>query len=192
MAFCAQLAQELASYWDAPQHVFQLPWRAEGTLFQQRVAGDVADSARADPELWPGGAAVGQRAARSGRRVWAQSLTDCDSVSPDCRSGRPGRIQSGEGRRLIGVKRWLLRHEGRWLGFSVAHQTLLALLHRRVVCDRAPSPGSLRWVLSATLNGEGLALPGPRKIRPKYRLTALYGGDAPCLKHEVRQTVYCA
>ena len=36
-SLCAQLADELARYWQHPEHVFSLPLRADGTPFQQRV-----------------------------------------------------------------------------------------------------------------------------------------------------------
>ena len=36
-SLCAQLAEQLAHYWQHPDHVFSLPLRADGTPFQQRV-----------------------------------------------------------------------------------------------------------------------------------------------------------
>ena len=135
-------------------------------------------------------AAVGQRAAQ-----WvARGRNPCRLWIPCHRivaAGGLGGFNQGRDEGLIGVKRWLLRHEGRWLGFSVAHQTLWRCYVRRVCLRPRTSPGSLRWVLSATLNGEGWYCLA-KKTAQKYRLPALYGGDAPCFRHEARQAVYCA
>lgn len=114
---CAQLAQELASYWDAPQHVFQLPWRAEGTLFQQRVwqvmlqipPGQTLSYGQVAQQLASAPRAVGGACGRNPLPI----VIPCHRIVA---AGGLGGFNQGRDEGLLGVKRWLLRHEGALTG----------------------------------------------------------------------------
>ena len=103
MASARSWQEELASYWDAPQHVFQLPWRAEGTLFQQQVwqvmlqipPGQTLSYGQVAQQLASAPRAVGGACGRNPLPI----VIPCHRIVA---AGGLGGFNQGAGRRLIG------------------------------------------------------------------------------------------
>lgn len=114
---CAQLADELARYWQHPEHVFSLPLRADGTPFQQRVwqamcaipPGQVARYGDLARQLGSAARAVGGACGRNPLPI----VIPCHRVVA---AHDLGGFNQSRGEDTLSIKRWLLQHEGSWPG----------------------------------------------------------------------------
>ncbi|MEN7526878.1 methylated-DNA--[protein]-cysteine S-methyltransferase [Cupriavidus sp. DL-D2] len=112
-----RVATQLAAYYDNPDFVFDLPLAARGTDFQRKVwgvisavprgglttYGTIAKSLQSMPR------AVGQACGQN----WFPIVIPCHRVV--AANGLGGFAHHGEEGFHLGVKRWLLRHEGAML-----------------------------------------------------------------------------
>lgn len=116
-SLCAQLADELARYWQHPEHVFSLPLRADGTPFQQRVwqamcaipSGQVARYGDLARQLGSAARAVGGACGRNPLPI----VIPCHRVVA---AHDLGGFNQSRGEDTLSIKRWLLQHEGSWPG----------------------------------------------------------------------------
>ena len=106
--------REIERYLDDPEHVFQLPYRLEGTAFQRRVWREIE-------KLFPiKTITYGDLARRIGsapRAVGGACGTNPVPLFVPCHrvlaaSGGLGGFMGGKDAFPLSVKRWLLRHEG--------------------------------------------------------------------------------
>ena len=116
-SLCAQLAEQLAHYWQHPEHVFSLPLRADGTPFQQRVwqamlaipPGQVARYGDLARQLGSAARAVGGACGRNPLSI----VIPCHRVVA---AHDLGGFNQSRGESTLSIKRWLLQHEGSWPG----------------------------------------------------------------------------
>lgn len=116
-SLCAQLADELARYWQHPEHVFSLPLRADGTPFQQRVwqamcaipPDQVARYGDLARQLGSAARAVGGACGRNPLPI----VIPCHRVVA---AHDLGGFNQSRGEDTLSIKRWLLQHEGSWPG----------------------------------------------------------------------------
>ena len=116
-ALTRHVATQLAAYYDHPDFVFDLPLATRGTDFQRKVwdaicavprgglttYGTIAKSLQSMPR------AVGQACGQN----WFPIVIPCHRVV--AANGLGGFAHHGEEGFHLGVKRWLLRHEGAML-----------------------------------------------------------------------------
>ncbi len=116
-ALAQRVADQLAAYYDNPDFAFDLPLAVRGTAFQRKVwdaicavphgglttYGTIAKSLQSMPR------AVGQACGQN----WFPVVIPCHRVV--AANGLGGFAHHGEEGFHLGVKRWLLRHEGAML-----------------------------------------------------------------------------
>jgi methylated-DNA-[protein]-cysteine S-methyltransferase len=114
-ALCREVASQLHAYCADPSHVFSLPLADSGTAFQRRVwallqqipCGQTRTYGDAAVELRSAARAVGQACAANP----FAPVVPCHRIV--ARHGLGGFAHSSDGNgHLLGIKRWLLRHEG--------------------------------------------------------------------------------
>ena len=114
-AASAQAAEQLQRYCDDPAHVFDLPLRAAGTEFQRKVwdaissipAGSMRTYGELARHVGSAPRAVGQACGAN----WFPVVIPCHRVT--AASGLGGFSNSDDPNGyLLGIKRWLLAHEG--------------------------------------------------------------------------------
>lgn len=113
-ALAAEVERQLAAYLADPEFVFALPLRPQGTAFQRRVWAAIAEipgcQTRSYGEL--------ARALHSAPRAVGQACgaNPCAVIVPCHRviaaGGALGGFARSGGGFLLGIKRWLLAHEG--------------------------------------------------------------------------------
>ena len=106
--------REIERYLDDPEHVFQLPYRLEGTAFQRRVWREIE-------KLFPiktiTYGVIAQRIGSAARAVGGACGANPVPLFVPCHrvlaaGGLLGGFMGGKDDFPLSVKRWLLRHEG--------------------------------------------------------------------------------